>query len=85
MPPIKAYCYDEVFAIHRSEVSGRTWVVTHIPTGLIVCSFTMSRQARKIIPVLLALPVPWKSRSLKVQRRYRKVIFAVLPPRTPVG
>ena len=85
MPPIKAYCYDEVFAIHRSEISGRTWVVTHIPTGHIVYTFLTTQQARQIIPVLLALPVPWKSKSLKVLRRYRKVIFAVLPPRTPVG
>lgn len=86
LQPIEGYVYDDLFAVHQSkEVFGHAWCITHLPTGYILSTYPTKRQAEEIIATLLTLPVPWKTRSPQVLRRYRTIIFTVLRPPVPVA
>ena len=77
LPPVEGVVYDEIFAIHRDPKPGvgGAWCVTHLPTGYILCTESTKRYAQQIVASFFLLPVPWKTRSPHVLRRYRKVIF----------
>ena len=86
LPPIAGYVYDEIFAVHRSfSMQRSTWHVTHLATGYIVGLGSTKRQAEEVVAALLLLPVPWKSKSAPVLRRYRKEICSVSLPLVQVG
>ena len=80
LPPVEGVVYDEIFAIHRSsQIFGGAWCVTHLPTGYILCTESTKRYAQQMVAFFFSLPVPWKTRSPHVLRRYKKVVFPHRP------
>lgn len=89
LPPVQGWVVEGLFGVHaqsKGKVFGKgRWCITHLPTGYFLCGCPARREALSRVAALLALAVPWRTKSVKVLRRYRKEISTVLPGLVSVG
>ena len=77
LSPVEGYAYGKIFSIHRWG----GYVITHMPTGYIMCTRSTLTEARETITALMALSVPWGSKNAQKikQRKYRDLVATVIP------
>ena len=77
LSPVEGYAYGKIFSIHRWG----GYVITHMPTGYIICTRSTLTEARETITALMALSVPWGSKNAQKikQRKYRNLVATVIP------